>query len=199
MTSSQVRRLHFTEGTERGRRVRTQRCLSNLRTRGFLEPLDRAHGGHTGGSGEYVWQPAASKARRPDPHTLDIAELYVRLIEHGAKVLTFEPEPHSYIQSGPVELKPDAYLRIQRPKGIYRAFIEVDRGTEFRAQLAAKMKRYVRALRHWDKEDGAFPQVVWIVPDAERLDFVQSVIRRQREADLFVCYRFSEAVEQLRA
>jgi predicted transcriptional regulator len=198
MTSSQVRRLHFPEGTQRGRIVRTQRCLARLVKLGQVEAITRPQAGRRGGA-EYVYQLATSKTRVPDMHTLDIAELYVRLIESGAKVLTFQPEPYSYIDAGPVELKPDAYLRVQTSTGTYRYFLEVDRSTEYRAQLAAKMKRYVRALRHWDKEDGAFPQVVWIVPDSERLDFVQSVIRRQREADLFVCYRFSEAVEQLRA
>jgi hypothetical protein len=135
---------------------------------GLVETITRPQAGRRGGS-EYVYQLARSKARMPDMHTLDIAELYIRLLESGASVLAFEPEPYSYIPAGPVELKPDAYLRIQTPTGTYRYFLEVDRGTEYRAQLADKMRRYVRALHHWDEDDGAFPQVVWIVPDSERL------------------------------
>jgi hypothetical protein len=202
MTSSQVRRLHFAEGTERGRIVRTQRCLArlvkleHLVTLKHLDRQTRAYGGNGGGSGEYVYQLPSSKTRAPDMHTLDIAELHVCLIESGAKVLAFDPEPYSYVQVGRVELKPDAYLRIQTATGAYQYFLEVDRGTEYRSQLSAKMQRYVQAFHQWDED--TFPQVVWIVPDSERLDFVQSVIRRQKEADLFVCYRFSEAVEHLR-
>jgi len=162
-----------------------------------LDRLTRAHGGYGGGSGEYIYQLPTSKARAPDMHTLDIAELYVSLVESGAKVLAFDPEPYSYVQVGRVELKPDAYLRIQTVTDAYQYFLEVDRGTEYRSQLSAKMHRYVQAFHQWDED--TFPQVVWIVPDSERLDFVQSVIRRQKEADLFVCYRFCEAVEQLRA
>jgi hypothetical protein len=194
MTSSQVRRLHFTEGSERGRIVRTQRCLSALHKRGFVGRVTRAQGGHTGGSGEYVWQLPASKARMPDMHTLDITELYVSLVESGAEVLAFRPEPWSYTPVGNVELKPDAYARVQTGSGTYQYFIEVDRGTEYRPQLATKMRHYVRAFHEW--EGDTFPEVVWVVPDDERLEFVASVIRRQREP-LFTVVRFDRAVEKL--
>jgi hypothetical protein len=142
----------------------------------------------------------------PDMHTLDIVELYVSLTECGPKALTFRPEPWSYTPVGGVELKPDAYVRIQTVSGTYQYFLEVDRGTEYRPQLAAKMRHYVRAFYSGpegaDSDDifpeGIFPEVVWIVPDDERLEFVQSVIRRQKEP-LFTVVRFDRAVEKLMA
>src|SRR5215211_5660301 len=57
MTTSQVRRLHFAEGTERGRIIRTQRCLARLvELELIVETRKRAHGGYGGGSGENVYQ-----------------------------------------------------------------------------------------------------------------------------------------------
>jgi hypothetical protein len=195
VTASQLLRLHFVDGTPRGRVVRCHRTLARLVELGLLSRLTRARGGYGGGSGEYIYQLPTSKTRGPNFHTLDITEIHVRLFESDAEVLAFDGEPWCHISVGHMELKPDFFVRLKTASGVYQTFGEVDHGSEYKSQLSTKMRRYVRAFNQWDEP--TFPLVVWVCHDADRQRFIQSVIKRQEIPSLFVCYLFSDAIEKL--
>jgi hypothetical protein len=99
------------------------------------------------------------------------------------------------VQLGTLELKPDATVHSRTASGEYLWFIEVDRGTEWRAALGRKMRAYVSAYERWPHR--TFPRVLFTVPDAERKRFVESVAARQDEPALFTVCLFDEAISQL--
>ncbi|MDQ0923297.1 hypothetical protein QF038_001805 [Pseudarthrobacter sp. W1I19] len=146
------------------------------------------------GSAEYVYQLASTKARTPEPHTLDIAETFVRLLEAGARDMTFRTEPWCHTRVGHVLLKPDFYLEV----GGACYFGEADRGVEWEAQLTAKMRRYIQAIDSgaWP-DDRAFPLVLWLVPDEARRKYIEDIIHKLNEKELFRVVLFSEAAERI--
>lgn len=190
LTTSQIRRLHYS-GTPDGQRVRSCRHLARLTKLGLLK---RMWGAYSGGV-EYVYQLATTKARTPEPHTLDIVEVYIRVTEKNfGTPITFLTEPWCHTRVGHVQLKPDFYLELD---GLCY-FGEVDRGVEWESQLTAKMRRYVQAIDsgHWP-EGRAFPLVLWIVPDAARKAYLDNIISKLGEQSLFRTVLFSEAAERL--
>ncbi|MET3348990.1 UNVERIFIED_ORG: hypothetical protein ABID57_000659 [Arthrobacter sp. UYEF1] len=162
---------------------------------------------------EYVYQLPSTKARTPEPHTLDISELYVRLIEavkcrpgdllsgqatatdtDAKSGLTFLTEPWCHTRVGHVQLKPDAYIEV----GGVSYFLENDTSVEWESQLTAKMRRYVQAIDsgHWP-EGRPFPLVLWIVPDAARKAYLENIISKLKEESLFRVVLFSDAAERV--
>jgi hypothetical protein len=193
-TTSQIRRLHY-DGTERGCIVRTNRHLKRLTA---LDMVKRVWGVYLNVP-EYVYLPADAKARNANMHTLDILELYVRLIESktnsvdGLNIvdrLIFDPEPWRWYNVGPTLLKPDAFIDTGR-----RFFLEMDRGTEFRSALQEKLRRYRTAYDVWDEE--RFPQVLFVCHDEDRLRFIERVIRAWDSAGLVQVCLMDDAVEVL--
>jgi hypothetical protein len=199
VSSHQLRRLHFTNLTPESQKRVTSRVLRRLVKWGELGRIDQAKGGWNGGSTGYIYIPAESKARIPDPHTLDIAELLTRLVEcqrGGAiRLRSFAPEPYCHETLGTIELKPDARVQIRTATNEYAWFLEVDRGTEWRSALGKKMGGYVNAYERWPKR--SFPGVLFTVPDKERKRFVESVAKRQEVPKLFTVVTFDEAVSLL--
>ncbi len=132
-----------------------------------LRRLPRPVGGGDGGSGGYVYLPATSQTRAEVAHTLDVTELYVRLVEAeragDLTVLEVAPEPYCHVHLADTVLKPDCSLRIRTTCGTFRYFLEVDRGTDWRAQLRAKMRGYERGYERWPET--TFPKVVFVVHD----------------------------------
>lgn len=191
VSAEQILRLYFSDNSPASRNVRMCRALKRLTKWGCIGRIPRAIGGHNGGSTGYIYIPPTSRARLPDPHTLDITETFVRLWESGITIHAFQPEPYCHTNVGHVELKPDAYLKLETPTAYLSYWLEVDRGTEFRPQLHAKMRRYSQAYEKWE---GTFPKVVFIVHDKLRLDFIESVIRHQAKPSLFTVVLFEEAV-----
>jgi hypothetical protein len=199
MTASQLRRLHYPDGSPRGKHVRSSRHLKRLTDLGLLR---RVMGVYSG-SAEYVYMPAGSKTRTADMHTLDISELYI-LIHNSItssdtndasrgtdNKIIFDPEPWCHVQIHQMTLKPDGYIEV----GGMQFFYECDRGTEFRSQLSEKMRRYVRAYEAWT--DPVFPLVIWTVPDMDRLRFIQSTIKSQSEPRLFKVVLFEDACSNI--
>ncbi|WP_197026093.1 replication-relaxation family protein [Arthrobacter sp. 9MFCol3.1] len=173
-----------------GTQVRVRRHLTRLVKLGVLKRMWGAYGGNV----EYVYQLAASRARTPDMHTLDISELYVRLVEAGATDMTFLTEPWCHTRVGHVQLKPDFYLEV----GGVSLWGELDRSAEWETQLTAKCRRYIQAIDsgHWP-EDRAFPLVLWTVPDEARKRYLENIIRKLNEPELFKVVLFDEAAERL--
>lgn len=199
VTSSQIRRLFFADGSPASQGVRQRRTMARLTKWGAVRRIDRAMGGGLGGSGEYTYLPSSSRARTPDMHTLDITEMFVRLNEAQAEkrieLLGFDPEPYCHVQVGHLEIKPDAYIRVRVGERIRRCWLEMDRGTEYRPQLNAKMRSYCKAYSKWP--DTTFPQVIYIVPDDLRRRFVESVVKYQEIPKLFLVSNFDQALSQI--
>ncbi|WP_285250218.1 replication-relaxation family protein [Pseudarthrobacter sp. fls2-241-R2A-168] len=202
LTTSQLRRIHYRSGTPDGQRVRSCRHLKRLTELGYLKRMWGAYNG----SAEYVYQLASTKARTPEPHTLDIAELYVQLSlsdqsenlgepgSHARQPLTFLTEPWCHTRVGHVQLKPDAAIEI----GAVSYWVEVDRGAEWESQLTAKMRRYVQAIDSgaWPA-DRAFPLVLWLVPDEARKRYLEDIIHKLGESELFAVVLFDDAARLL--
>ncbi len=213
VSARQVERLFFADGSERSRGIRKRRTMARLVKWGEVKRLERPVGGWSGGSEGFIYQPTGSKLRIADPHTLDIAELFVRLVEaerktsrgevpgevlhphNSIKLLAFDPEPFCHVQLGQLELKPDAFVRLKTPDGTSRFFVEVDRGTEWRTQLGQKMRRYFQAYINWPED--TFPKCVWLVPDEQRKRLMESVVRRQEVPALFDVQLFEDAMKAL--
>lgn len=201
ITSTQLLRLYFADGSEVSRKPRMCRVMARLNDWGVVRRIPRFKGGGSGGSGPYVYMPPTGRARVADAHTLDIAELYVSLVEaerHGkVEILHFDPEPYSHVQAGRLDLRPDVYARIRTAEGVRHYFLEVDRATEWQNQIGSKLRRYTSAYLDW--HDETFPLVVWIVPDEQRRRFMEAVIRRQRFPQLFMVCTAEETTEKLTA
>jgi hypothetical protein len=187
ITSGQILRLFFADNSPASRKARMTRTMARLHRWGHVSRIPRAVGGWSGGSDGYTYIPPTSRARISDPHTLDITELNVQLREAErageCTLLAYDPEVFAHTTVGHLELKPDAYVRVRTPQGTFRYFVEVDRGTEWRHELAGKLRRYKQAFKQWDEP--TFPLVLWSVPDEQRGRLLESVVKRSGEPDLF--------------
>jgi hypothetical protein len=231
VTGAQLRRLHVTGGTPLGNARVTRAMLARLVSLRVLARLDRRIGGVRSGSDGYVYGldvigqrlnggmgPAGGhRARRPwtpsypfTDHILDVAELYVRLVEAARseqlELLEFVAEPacwRSYVapSGGHAILKPDAYARTATSEFELSWFLEVDRATESLATLARKCSAY-RA--HWacgreQHQRGVYPRVLWLVPDEARLALILEVLGAQPPESwkLFQATTYEQAVTVL--
>lgn len=187
VTSGQILRLFFADNSPASRKARMTRTMARLHRWGHVARIPRPVGGWSGGSDGFTYVPTTSRARTVDAHTLDIAELYVQLREAeragDCQLLAYDPEVFAHTTVGHLELKPDAYLRLKTDQGTTRYWVEVDRGTEWRHQLAGKLRRYTQAYRQWSEP--TFPLVMWVVPDEQRGRLLESVIKRCEEPGLF--------------
>jgi hypothetical protein len=175
-TASQLRRLHFTSGTDaaNARQVwRRLRALTDLR---IVTVLERRIGGGRGGSSQAVFaldtagQKLASacgpaggrRLRRPwTPgnqflaHAVAVTELYAVLCERaragGGEVLAFDAEPLCWrrftgVGGAAAWLKPDAFVRFGAGEYEHLSFVEVDRATASAPSVARKLDLY---RRYW--------------------------------------------------
>jgi Replication-relaxation len=144
------------------------------------------------------WQPSAMF----QDHTLEVSELYVTVRETEAtepdvEVIGFQAEPGCWRDfaspaAGPVVLKPDAFVRLGVGEFEQVSFVEIDRGTEHAPAIGRKLHVYVDAylagVEQGEQDGGAvFPNVVWIVPDDRRGEFLARQIARlpPEHRDLF--------------
>ncbi|MFM9793322.1 replication-relaxation family protein [Streptomyces turgidiscabies] len=197
LTSGHVRALFFKglSDTPADRRLRI------LTDRKYLARLERPNpGGNKGGRGQFIYQlgPMGWKLCRGDsrywpyravnPHTLSIASAYVAIksLEQGGRfeVTRYATEPKNWRTIGGVELRPDLYVEVvdhQRQQS-YAWWVEVDMGTERKAQIKEKLERYYHAWEHSaDSGFETWPLVVFLVPDVERQDELQRLIRQGTE------------------
>jgi hypothetical protein len=194
ITTHQLQRLLFSELTSSpaSRGVRTRRVLARLVAHGYLSRLELP--GEWGG---WVYQPAGSRTRTMVPHTLDVAELYVRLSEAEAagkcKILEFTPE------SIHARIKADAYIWLEVDGQRVDYLAEIDRATEYRTQLRTKFRSYTRA---YNAATDNFPQCLWIVSFAprdrhdERVLLLQSLAKHEAEPALFEVCRLDQAIDR---
>lgn len=199
VTTDHISRLHFSDGSPASTGVKSRRALARLVKWGCINRLPRIIGGGPGGSLGYIYQPVWSRSRVPVMHTLEIADLYVQLVEADRagqlELMAFDPEPYCHIQVGNMSVKPDGFLRIGVENRVYQWFIECDRSSEWRTQLGEKMRRFIKAYSEW--QEPVFPRVLFIVPDEVRLRFVESVVKRQELPQLFKVVQLREALQVL--
>ena len=212
LTSSQVLRLHFEltldgrPSKESGRQSNLSRTMARLHDQQRLGRLDRAIGGHFRGSDGYTYVKPASTARQPTPHTHDIAELYVQLMQAQRagliSSLTYQPEAWAYEEVSGVQLKPDAFISfIRAGKTNPRTyFLEVDRSSEEAADLRVKMRRYVKAADNFLRDanetgkPARFPVSLWTVQTPNRLQELEREAAKLARPNLFRVELFERAV-----
>lgn len=204
-TGDQLQRLHFDGLTERQRRrtlvtleadrliVRLARPIGGVRagSAGSVFALDLAGQRLTSSGGpahgrrnERPWTPGQLFTT----HTLAITELYAQIAaatrSGRLELLRFQAEPHCWRRfqtaAGWTTLKPDAAVRLGAGAYEDHWFIEVDRGTESPSTIERKAAVY-RA--YWSTgleqaELGAFPRVLWLVPDERRREVLVHALGR---------------------
>jgi hypothetical protein len=172
MTTRQIERLHFREGSALTQARRCRATMERLHDLDLVHRLDRRVGGIRAGSASYIYSlssrgrrlldldgPAGGRRRRPaepstafQDHVLAVAEFCVQLHEAertGAfELVRFQAEPmcwRAYVGIGGerVVLKPDAYTALADSDFETLSFVEVDRGTEGRTTLRRKGEAYL--------------------------------------------------------
>jgi hypothetical protein len=202
-TAGQLTRLHFRAGTMLGRQRRAQAVLRRLTDDGYLDRLPRRIGGPGSGSARFVYQLGyrgqravrpSSRARTPSLtgwtftcHCLAVAELVVELHEAEAmKVITglqvvLEPDVcRRYMgrHGQPRRLCPDLGVDLMVNGRRLIWFVEVDRSTESLKQITGKAQAYLDYWRTGTEQAqlGAFPRVLWTVPDEKRCRAIVRVL-----------------------
>jgi hypothetical protein len=204
VSGGQLQRLFFAGddyGSDNPRIAR--RTLQRLTDLRLLHRLERQLGGVRAGSSSFTYalSPAGGRAirlnigrgRQAEPsltfvrHTLAVAEVVVRLHEDRRAgrldSLDIQTEPQCWRNlqgyDGSV-LKPDLFVAAGVADVEHLAWVEVDLGSEHGPALVRKAQLYERYFRSGREQQrlGAFPRVVWLVPDDKRQQFVERTLRR---------------------
>jgi hypothetical protein len=197
LTGRQLERLHFADlATANARGSARRRSLGRLVSLKLVTTLPRRVGGERAGSAGLVYTldsagrrlladsatpstPVTRRVRRPWPvgwlfvaHTLDVAELYVRLLEGARRrmwrLIGFDAEPASWHRSPVGLLKPDAYATVESGGWEQHWWIEVDRGTESLPTIRRKLTAYLEAVRAGDEGPGGVVPLVLVTTATER-------------------------------
>jgi hypothetical protein len=198
LTGRQLERLHFADlATANARGSARRRSLGRLVSLKLVTTLPRRVGGERAGSAGLVYTLDSAgqrlvahlamsahpgmrrRVRRPWPvgwlfvaHTLDVAELYVRLREgdrHGLwRLIGFDAEPASWHRSPVGPLKPDAYATVETEGWEQHWWIEVDRGTESLPAIRRKLTAYLEAVRAGDQGPAGVVPVVLVTTATEQ-------------------------------
>lgn len=202
LTGRQLERLHFHDLGQPNRDRARRRVVNRLISLSLITTLDRSIGGVRAGSAGLIYALDAAgqrllrllsgegqePVRRPwTPgalflnHTLDVAELYVRLREAeragGLELITFRAEPTCWQRTASLgTLKPDAYALVGAGEVEDAWWLEVDRGTESPGTLRRKLNLYLLAAQAGvTGPDGILPRVLVTVPNERRLNIVRSI------------------------
>lgn len=197
ITSSQIRRLCYTTGTPGGRVTRSNRALKRLYELGKVDRIDRAVGGYTGGSGEFIYR-RPDLTGRPDEHALARADFCIQLTESDRVTqLFYWVEAEAYRTVGHNLLKPDIFIELRVGGVDYAFMVEIDMGTEHKKRIGEKLNGYVNAYKSGYWKDGPFPPIIW----ACKTEKARREIKRKiglldaKFRGLFDVYIFDEAIE----
>lgn len=205
MSGAQLQALLWAEVSPSARGRVARRGLARLVRLDILAPLSRRVGGERAGSASTTFAPgragqylrrsgrrvraAHTPGARYLAHRLAVAQLYVEL-EAGShtganevELLSFEPEPECwrpYMAGFGVRqvLKPDAFLVLATPSHEFAWLCEQDMATEALTTIKGKAVRYHEYFATGTEQAarGMFPRVLWIVPDADRAEQIQSTL-----------------------
>jgi hypothetical protein len=180
----------------------SRRDLAELHRLQLVDRLDRRVGGLRAGSASFIYSLSplgarvlghSTRRRSREPslahldHVLEVAELVVRLYEEArsgaVELVGIETEPDCWRPVvGPngsrLTLKPDLRVTLAVGEHELHWFVEIDRGSEHRPVLMRKCSVYLGAWRDGREQavHGVFPRVLWVLPDAARVDVIISVI-----------------------
>ena len=208
LTTKQIARFCFDDKPNEIASLRsTNRALAKLTSLALIASLERRIGGVRAGSGSFVWhlcepgtkflttlakgQESTKRQRSREPsrtfleHTLAIAEVHLRLIDHGRdnnlelRHVQLEPECwRSYLTpaGGVLRLKPDLAAVTASATFEDYWFFEIDLATEPPSRIVRKCQQYqdYRSTGSEQKSLRLFPAVVWIVPTTARRDQLES-------------------------
>ena len=231
VSGNQLTRLHFSGANDIASRARAaRRALLRLTRLDCLVRLPRVVGGVRAGSAGFVyhlglagqklamrfgWQPVRRGRRSRSPgtlfvgHSLQVAELHVRLVEADAngrlELLELSAEPACWRSSSgigtqrQVTLKPDSFVRLGNGEFEDSWWIEVDRGTEGSRTVDRKLREYLayQASGSEQVERGVFPKTVWLAPDERRRSVIEDCIASLPSAssELFAVGVFDQAID----
>jgi hypothetical protein len=206
LTGRQLERLHFADlATVNARSSARRRSLGRLSRLGLVTTLPRRVGGERAGSAGVVYsldskayryaelwlEPPGTlpeRTRRPwaigwpfVQHTLDVAELYVRLRERerrgGLRLTSFTAEPASWYRTPAGALKPDAHAIYETGAWEEHWWLEVDRATESMPTIRRKLLAYVDLVNRGDPgPNGVLPRVLVTVPTDKRADDLTKLV-----------------------
>jgi hypothetical protein len=202
LTGRQLERLHFADlSNANARGSARRRSLGRLVALRLVTTLPRRVGGERAGSAglvyaldsrayrlRWLWldddHPIPDRVRRPwaigwpfVQHTLDVAELFVRLRERERdgllRVAEYAAEPASWYG----RLKPDAYAVYETSEWEQHRWLEVDRATESLPGLRRKLLAYVDLALSGDVGPrGVLPQVLLSVPTDKRATDIRRLL-----------------------
>jgi hypothetical protein len=192
LTSQQIQATVFRGlRSKSGFRSATDRLLSDGR---LVRIEGRRPGGAQGGSGQYVyrvgprgWALLGRKGSYPrratiDYHALAIANVYIKLLdaqdkmdEHGQPLMSIhyvEIEDEAYRKVEGQAIRPDMYVELinHTDDTVRLLILEVDNGTENRPVIIDKVNRYRNAKLADKHTYRAFPDVVFLAPDKNRME-----------------------------
>ncbi len=201
-----------------------RRALKRLADQRVLERLPRRIGGRRSGSDGFVYRVGRAGTRllavrgiygpRTETpgalhleHTLATTELVLRLMEAERagelELIEAQQEPRCWrpymgAMGARRTLKPDLFVRVGAGTLEDRWFLEIDLSSESGRTIARKATVYLEHYRSGteQKATGAYPRVLWLVPDDDRAQQLAEVLERQpaEATRLFVVRRFDEAV-----
>jgi hypothetical protein len=219
-----LRAFWFTSDRDTATARAGRRTLKRLADQRVLERLPRRIGGRRTGSDGFVYRVGRAGTRllaargvygpRTETpgalhleHTLASTELVLRLMEAERRgeleLIETQQEPvcwrpYTGGMGARRTLKPDAFVRIGAGRHEDRWFLEIDLASEGGRTIARKAAVYLEHYRAGteQKSTGAYPRVLWLVPDHDRAEQLAGILERQpAEAKrLFVVRRFDEAV-----
>lgn len=225
-TGTQLARRLWASSDPSDRQARSaRRALHRLEDLRLVGRLGRRLGGVRAGSSSIVYRLEAPGHRLVSPgrrkpvahasyvtlaHALAVTELLVQLhertIHSDLAIARLETEPTCWRTfTGPygdlVFLRPDFFVALAGPMHQDRWFVEVDRATESPARVRAKAKRYLAHLLAGTEQraHGAYPRVVWAVPNAERQAKLEQTLHvlDPLAPRLFVVWQFDEVAGRL--
>lgn len=199
LTTDQIQQLLFAEVTD----TPVYRALERLCKARYLVKVGRKliHG-VSGGSAPYVyslgpvgWQHLYTGRYRlkrsvPYPHLLDVADAHVALVKAERagriQIAKVKVESAASVTVGGQLLRPDLFVRYKSGSKKFSLWIECDRATEHRGQMAAMLDRYRQALLNFDGEVDPFPYIVVLVrtdlvPVRERVNELRRLVSKMPE------------------
>lgn len=198
LSTSQIKRLVYPDQAHEPQRRAIDRLL---RDKLLARVNQRMPGGNQAGSQMYIYQ-LGSQGRKlyqfgrrghsiaVDHHALAVADVYVALFEANRrgeiKLLNWAAEPDCHIDLGGIHLEPDLYVDIVTVTKDGQAirhprFIELDMGTEHKAQILEKIGYYKTAYESKDQYPlPIYPTVLWLATRDERASELQYWMRYAR-------------------
>lgn len=137
-------------------------------------------------------QTARKRFLEPAPtflrHTIAVTETFVQIVEicrddPVMKLRNIQVEPDCWREyrknDKAISLRPDLYAKIITGEYFDHLFVEMDLDTEAPSAVVEKCRRYHEYYKTGveQKASGAFPLVLWIVPDENRKNKLTEAIR----------------------